>query len=411
MNKSAADRDLRAASPEEVGLSLDGIVAAENAVREYVDGKVLSGAVTLVARRGRTVRVTPMGFSNVEKSEPMQVDTMFRIFSMTKPVTAVAMMVLFDEGRWKPEDPIAKHLPEFAGLRFATRYHDDGSYDSEPPSHAPTMLELMTHRAGFVYGLSPLTPLDKLYLQSEIWNSANLAEFCRRLATLPLAYQPGTRWEYSLSMDVQGAIIERITGQSLADFMQERIFGPLGMKDTAFYTPPEKVARRATLYYGSNDGGLEQMKKLLLPDHEAPPGLAVGGGGLISCIADYARFGQMLLNQGSFGGKKIISAEAAKLMMSNHMPDEMLEVGYGAGHQKLRPGFGYGFNGVVFTDPQKAGIPVGAGTYHWDGAAGTWFWVDPVHDLMFIGLIQRMAYDAPPLQAMTQTLMAKAIVD
>lgn len=383
----------------------------ENAVRDFVDRKVLSGAVTLVARRGRTVRVTPMGYRDVEQSAPMEHDTLFRIFSMTKPVTAVAMMILLDEGRWKPEYPIAKYLPELADLKVATRFHEDGSYDSEPPAHLPTMMELMTHRAGFGYGLAPLTPLDQLYLKSEIWKSANLVEFCRRLATLPLAYQPGTRWEYSLSMDVQGAIIERITGQSLPDFMQERIFGPLGMSDTAFYTPPEKTARRATLYYGGDDGVLEQMKNLLLPDHEAPPGMAIGGGGLISCIADYARFGQMLLNEGSFGGKRIISAESAKLMMSNHMPDEMLSVGFGAGHQKLRPGFGYGFNGVVFTDPQLAGIPVGVGTYHWDGAAGTWFWVDPVHDLMFIGLIQRMAYDAPPLQAMTQTLMAKAIVD
>jgi CubicO group peptidase (beta-lactamase class C family) len=211
-------------------------------------------------------------------------------------------------------------------------------------------------------------------------------------------------------MDVQGAIIERLTGKALPEVFRERLFEPPGMIDTAFHTPPEKQHRLATLYFGHKGEPLARSSNPLLPDHEAPPTLASGGGGLVSTATDYARYAQMLLNGGLFGGQRLMSERAVRLQITNHLPDWMLEHRYLAGHQHIRPGFGYGFNGVVFTDPALAGVPVGRGTYHWDGAAGTWFWADPENDLVFVGLIQLLSWSAPPLQVTTQTMMADALI-
>jgi CubicO group peptidase (beta-lactamase class C family) len=211
-------------------------------------------------------------------------------------------------------------------------------------------------------------------------------------------------------MDLQGAIIEALTGKSLPAFMHERIFAPLGMTDTAFHTPPEKRDRRSSLYRMSQSRGLVAMESPLLPDHEAQPALASGGGGLISTAADYARFAQMLLNGGEFGGARFLKPESVKLMTANHLTEDLMSGAFGVGHQAIRPGFGYAWDGAVFTDPRLAGVPVGKGTYQWDGAAGTWFWVDPVNDLLFVGMIQRMDPASPPLQTMTQRLIAQAIV-
>jgi CubicO group peptidase (beta-lactamase class C family) len=213
-------------------------------------------------------------------------------------------------------------------------------------------------------------------------------------------------------MDVQGAIVEALCGQSLAAFMAERIFAPLGMVDTAFHTPPDKRARLATLYRKSKARGLVPVERseMFLPDHDAPPALASGGGGLVGTADDYARFAQMLLNGGEFRGARIVSDEALGLMMSNHLSPALVAGGFGVGKQVIRPGYGYGYDGAVFTDPALAGVPVGEGTYQWDGAAGTWFWVDPVNDLLFVGLIQRLDPDSPPLQLITQRLVAQALV-
>jgi CubicO group peptidase (beta-lactamase class C family) len=404
-------RDLAPATPESVGLKPEALANIDAYLQDFVDKGTLAGAVTLVARHGKTVHTSVMGKKDLESGEPLALDTIFRVFSMTKPVTGVAMMILLDELRWSPDDPIAKHLPEFEGVRVFDGLGADGQPKTVVPDSSPTMRELMTHTAGFSYGFNPQDPVDQLYIGAQVWQSASLAEFARKLAGLPLAYQPGTRWVYSLSMDVQAAIIERLTGQSVPDFYRTRIFEPLGMVDTAFHIPPEKRSRRATLYrWSPSQKRLVVSPSLLGGDHESPPAMANGGGGLVSTVSDYAKFAQMLLNGGEFGGQRIVSAAALHLMMSNHLSDEMIAARHGVGHQQLRPGFGYGFNGAVFTDPALAGVPVGLGTYHWDGAAGTWFWVDPAHDLLYVGLIQLLSETAPPLQKTTQTMMADAIV-
>jgi CubicO group peptidase (beta-lactamase class C family) len=405
-------RDLAPATPEQVGLSSEALAKIDAYLQAYVEDGTLAGVVTWVARHGKTVHTSVMGKKDLDTGEPLALDTIFRIFSMTKPVTGVAMSILWDEGRWRPDDPIAKHLPEFDGARVFDGVNADGSARTAPADSPPTLRQLLTHTAGLSYGFNPEDPVDKLYQGAGVWQSASLAEFSRKVAALPLAYPPGSQWRYSMSMDIQAAMIERLTGMTAPAFYRTRIFEPLGMVDTAFHTPPEKRARLATLYrWSATRKRLVESPPILGPDWDAPPPLANGGGGLVSTAADYARFAQMLLNGGEFGGQRIVSEAALKQQMSNHLSDELMAAGHGVGLQQIRPGFGHGFNGAVFTDPEAAGVPVGVGTYHWDGAAGTWFWVDPVHDLLYVGMIQRLAEQSPALQKTTQTMMADAYLD
>lgn len=398
---------------EVVGLSATGLDAVDAAVQAQVDAGRIAGAITLVARHGRIGRVSSFGVDDLATGKPVAEDTIFRIFSMTKPVTATAMMILHDQGLWHEDDPIALHLPELAHVQVLAGTEDDGTPILGPADHQPTMGELMTHRAGFGYGINfgpPADRIEAMYREAGVLDAADLDDMVARLATLPLAYQPGTRWRYSLSMDVQGAIIERLSGQSLPDFYRTRIFEPLGMADTDFHVPAGKRDRLATLYYAAGDAPLAAIPNPVRPDPDLPPALPLGGGGLYSTVTDYARYAQMLLNGGTLDGRRIVSAQAVAAQMTNRLPDSLLETRFGAGHQKFRPGFGYGYNGVVVYDPALAELPVGRGTYHWDGAAGTWFWVDPENDLLFVGLVQLLSFTAPPLQETTQRLMAAAIV-
>ena len=336
---------------------------------------------------------------------PLTDDTIFRIFSMTKPITAVAMMILLEHGLWSPDDPIAKHLPEFREVKGP---------GGGAPNHAPTMRELMTHTAGFAYGIGPgpHDAADKRYIEARIWAADDLADFIRRLAALPLAYQPGSTFRYSLSMDVQGAIIERLSGETLPDFMHSHIFTPLGMVDTDFFVPADKLPRLATLYHKYGVPVLSELPpSSFLRDPAVIAKVPNGGGGLYSTADDYARFGQMLLNHGELGGERIIDRSSVSTMTKNYLSDAILDQRIVAGAHAFQPGYGYGFNGAVFIDPARVGSKVGKGTYQWDGAAGTWFWVDPVNEIVYVGMIQRMMQDGmAPLQKTTQAMIAEAMV-
>ena len=382
------------------GLSAEGLASVDAALAELITAGELAGAVILVALHGKVVHRSEQGLKDVETGEPLARDTIFRIYSMTKPVMGAAMMILHDRGLWSPDDLVAKHLPEFAGVKLA---------DGSAPSPAPTMRHLMTHTAGLAYGFDPNDPTDAAYIAAEVWRSDGLAEMARRLAGCPLAYQPGSRWRYSIAMDVQGAMLERLTGRTLPDFMREEIFAPLGMVDTDFFVPAAKLPRLAKLYRHSKRGHPVEVEPLFGRDASRIPRVPSGGGGVYSTADDYARFAQMLLNKGELDGVRILSEEAVSLMTTNHLSDDLLAGGYGVGQQQIRPGFGYGFDGAVFYDPAAAGSKVGRGTYLWDGAAGTWFWIDPANDLLFVGLIQRMDERCPPVQRITQTLIGEAL--
>ena len=270
--------------PESLGFSSERLGRLHEAMQRPVDEKRLAGVVTLLMRHGKLVEVKSYGVKDLASGAPMTNDTIFRIYSMTKPVTGVAMMILYEEGKWHPTDPISKFIPEFADLKVFKGVDANGAMITEPPVHPPTMAELMTHTAGFTYGLFGSTPIDKLYM-TRVWSgTANLHAMMQGLAGMPLLYQPGSKWVYSVSMDIQGYIIEKISGKPLAEFMEERIFKPLRMTDTAFFVPKEKRPRFATVYSGGPDGKLVVTGEASGPkaDYVSMPGAPSGGGGLVS---------------------------------------------------------------------------------------------------------------------------------
>jgi CubicO group peptidase (beta-lactamase class C family) len=410
---AAAKLDLTPVKPESVGFSTERLERLHALMQKEVDQKHFSGIVTLLARHGKIVDYRAYGVRDMDTGAPMTKDTIFRDFSMTKPVTGVALMILYEQGKWLPSDPISKFIPEFANLKVFKGVDATGKMILVDPDHAPTMRELMTHTAGFSYGNSG-TVVDAMYKDQHVLGSKNLQEMIDKLAAIPLLYQPGTKWIYSMSMDIEGYIIEKLSGQSLPDFMRDQIFSPLGMKDAGFYVPEENYARLATLYKADADGKLivNAPAGSGLRAFKVQPTMASGGGGLVSTTEDYYRFAQMLGNRGELNGVRILAPSTVHLIASNHVPDSLLTGEYHIGLQVMRPGFGYGYNGAVVFDPPEANLPEGKGTYFWGGAAGTWFWVDPTNDVVFVGMIQRMLTEASPnLEYLSRALVYQALVD
>jgi CubicO group peptidase (beta-lactamase class C family) len=394
--------------PETVGFSSERLERLHSFMKQTVDDKQISGVVTILARHGKVVDFWSYGQRDLASGAPMTKDTIFRDFSMTKPVTGVAMMILYEQGKWLPSDPIAKYIPEFAHLKVFNGVGADGKPILVEPDHPPTMAELMSHTAGFTYGFFGDTPVDHMYQDVKPLQAKNLQEFIDRMATLPLLYQPGKGWTYSVSMDIEGYIVEKLSGQSLPDFMRDNIYRPLGMKDAGFFVPADKRSRFVTEYRTDSQGKLVPLESG--NNYSVQPGLPSGGGGMVSTAEDYYRFAQMLLNGGELNGHRILAPAAVKLMTSNHLSPELLAGHFGIGNAQMRPGFGYGFNGAVEFDPQTAGLPDGKGTYNWDGAAGTWFWVDPTNDVVFVGMIQEV-YPWPPVEYRSRALVYQALVD
>jgi CubicO group peptidase (beta-lactamase class C family) len=322
------------------------------------------------------------GKRDIAANAPMQKDSIFRIYSMTKPITGVALMMLFEEGKWQLNDPVAKYVPEFADLKV---YGMDasGNVIMKDQSHPMTMRELMSHTAGFTYGFFSNTPVDKLQRDADLLNVNNsLDEFIKRVAKLPLNAQPGSEWHYSISVDIQGYIVQKLSGMPFEEFLQKRIFKPLNMVDTGFFVPAEKLNRFAEFYDYDKDGRLQVLHGGLNHDYAAKPALASGGGGLVSTATDYMRFCQMLLNGGQLNGVRLLGPRSVELMRTNVLPPAM---------PTLAPGAGFGLDFAVYTDIGAAGGYYGKGTYWWGGAAGTWFWIDPADDLIVIGMIQQVA--------------------
>ena len=404
--------DLMVVAPESVGFNSERLARLHAFIQGEIDQRQLAGAITLLARHGEVVDYRTYGQRDIATGAPMDKDTIFRDYSMTKPVTGVAMMILYEQGKWLPSDPISKFIPEFAHLKVFNGFDATGKMLLADPSHPPTMRELMTHSAGFTYGNAD-TPVDQMYKQLDPSHAPNLQGMIDRLAKIPLLYQPGTRWVYSMSMDIQGYIIEKLTGQSLPDFLRDNLFTPLGMRDAGFYVPIDKRARFATGYHQQNGELIAESTANGIPtDYDAQPTTPSGGGGLVSTAEDYYRFATMLLDKGELGGVRILAPATVKLMTSNHLPASLLTGEFAGGLHVMRPGFGYGYNCAVIFDPPEANLPDGKGTFFWDGAAGTWFWVDPANDIVFVGMIQRRSSpDNHPLLYHTHTLVYQALVD
>jgi CubicO group peptidase (beta-lactamase class C family) len=404
-----ASGDVAPTKPEALGFSAERLDKLDAGLKAMVDSKQYAGMVTLLARHGKLVEFKNYGYADLATQKPMQKDTIVRIYSMTKPITGLAMMMLYEEGKWKPSDPIAWYIPEFKDLKVYA-VDKDGNSAPDKPAHAPTMGELMSHSAGFTYGFFGSTPVDKMYQEAQPLAAGSLQDFIDRMAKLPLVYQPGEGWMYSVSVDIQGYLVEKLSGKSFPEFLRQRIFEPLGMKDTDFYVPEAKLPRVATVYQNGPQG-LTAMPRD--PDIAKIPGLPSGGGGLYSTAADYWRFAQLVLNGGELDGVRLVSPSTVELMRSNHLSDEVKNAKkFGIGYYHMQPGLGFGYDFAVLEDPVKLGSITGKGTMVWDGIAGTWFWIDPTNDVVFVGIIQRwLKGGGPDVENLSRTLTYQALVD
>lgn len=344
----------------------------------------LAGAVAMAWRGGEQVHAAALGWLDVATRRPMRADAIFRLYSMTKPVTAAAMMMLWDEGLWRADDSLADHLPELADLRLI-----DGT------RARPTVEHLLTHRAGFVYGFGENPDTHAVAAMAAgvpaFPHAIEPADYLARLVSVPLAYTPGEAWRYSVAMDVQGLLIERLSGMSFRQFLRERLFVPLGMADTDFFVPADKLDRLATLYAVAGEAVVEMATGPFAPEPTLAPVMASGGAGLFSTAADYGRFARMLHHRGELDGVRVLSEAAVAEMRASHVPPAILTGGFGTAPHWLRPGYEYAYNGVVVTDPAAAGVALGRGTYFWDGAAGSWFWSDPENDVVLVCLTHLLA--------------------
>jgi CubicO group peptidase (beta-lactamase class C family) len=386
--------DVTLASPESVGFSTDGLNAFTRTMRALVDDGKLAGVTTLVARHGRVVQFDAHGVRDLDSRAPVEKDTIFRIASMTKPIVGVAMMMLWEEGKWALDDPVSKHIPQFAGLKVATQA---GEVAQARPM---TMRQLMSHTAGFDASAG--------YADDNL-RAGNLQGMIDKLARLPLAFQPGTEWRYGPSVDIQGYVVEKLSGQTLDVFLRQRIFEPLRMTDTGFWVDRSK-AGRATKVFTYNEGKtLVTAPNQVRGDLTERPAFLSGSGGLNSTTEDYFRFSQMLLDGGQANGRRLLKPSTVELMYQN-----VLEPGVTIG--RTAAGLGFGMDFAIVLDPKAADTPEGKNTYYWGGAFGTWFWIDPTNDMIVVGMIQntngsQANSGTPQVRPLSRRLVYQALVD
>ncbi len=367
--------------PEEVGFSSERLERIPAAMQRFVARGDLAGTLTSLARHGKVFHAATTGLMDIESRRSMQPDTIFHIYSMTKPVTVIAVMMLLEEGLLLLDDPVADWLPEFARMSVFVRANGD-SIETTDLARPITIRDLLTHSAGLSYGFETGHPVDRLYQQGDLFQAASSAEWIRRLCRLPLVEQPGVRFWYSVAHDVLGCLIEVISGHPLDVFFRERIFDPLAMVDTGFCVRPSDRDRLATLYAPRPGGGLQRTEGLR-PDLTVKPQVFSGGGGLLSTAADYLNFAQMLLNRGEFEGRRLLSRKSFDLLTTPHLP-------FPPGEVACNPGFSMGLGVAVLTDLSEGSQRGSLGSFTWGGAAGTRFWVDPQEDLVGILLAQTL---------------------
>ena len=387
------------AAPESVGFSAAGLKAFQQAMRALVDDRQLAGVTTLVARHGKVVHFDAYGKRDLETGKPVEKDTIFRIASMTKPIVGVAMMMLWEQGKWTLDDPVAKHIPEFAGLKVAT---PTGDVAQATPM---TMRQLMSHSAGFdtSAGYEGKNIVDR---------TKPLQSMIDKLATVPLAAQPGSDWRYGPSVDIQGYVVEKLSGQTLDVFLKSKIFDPLGMSDTGFWVDAAKADRVTKVHTYGDDKKIKTAPTQ--PDPTRKPVFLSGGGGLLSTTGDYLKFAQMVLNGGQANGKRFLKASTVELMRTNVLADGVKVDLYGPTYNI--EGIGFGLDFAIILDPAKAKTPEGKNSFYWGGAFGTWFWLDPTNDVVVVGMIQnidgsRPDRGSPQVRPLSRKLVYEALVD
>ena len=391
------------ASPREVGLSAERLERISSAAQEFIDEGQLAGAVTVVARRGKVAHFEAYGMMDIEADKPMQKDTIFRIYSMTKPIAAVGVMMLCEEGKLTLDAPASTYLPELSGMQVAGDA-DANVFTPVETDREMTVQDLMQHTAGLPGAARYMggnTAVDKLYRKAELDRlyECNLQELVERLGTIPLLYQPGTKWHYSIAADVLGRLIEVTSGQPFDQFLAERIFQPLGMIDTGFYVPAEKIDRLAGMYGPKPTGGLQTIDSpaggtghISKTSFTKKPRFLSAGGGLVSTASDFARFCLMLSDKGTLSGKRLMKAESVELMTRNHLPQHLIPLDKKPEDRYGGLGFGLGVSvRVQQTDWVRASQ---IGEYGWIGGTSTEFWISPQDELISITLAQHIPFSA-----------------
>ena len=394
-------KPLPVAKAERVGMSSERLDRITAMTQKYVDEGKLAGVITMVARDGKLVHFEAVGNKGADDPRPLEKDDLFRIYSMTKPITATAAMQLYEQGKFHMNDPVHKFIPEFKDLKVL---NENG--EQVPVKNHMTMQQLLSHTTGLSYGFDPINdPVDKLYVEAKLWEHENLDALMQTVSKLPLKFEPGSAWHYSIAVDVTGAVIERISGQSFDEYLEEHIFDPLSMDDTFFQLPADKKARFLPNHsWDPQKNKLVEMNPELLVQLGASENSAMfnfdevslysGGGGLVSTAMDYLKFAEMMRNGGELDGVRILGEKTVKYMAKNHLTASITASGTGEspvsilGQRDMGAGFGLGF-GVV-TDTVKAGVVGSNGEFNWGGAAGTVFWIDPVEEMVVVGMIQLM---------------------
>jgi CubicO group peptidase (beta-lactamase class C family) len=393
---------LEMSRPEDVGMSSLRLANLKDQFQRLLDNNESGGFQILVSRRGKVVLYENLGFANVESKVPVSEETLFRIYSMTKPVMGVAMMMLYEEGLYSLNDPLSKHIPEFADLKVFVGEDEEGNMVLEPMEREPTIHDLLQHTAGFTYGIFSDTPVDKQYLDAGmVGNGQTLEDFIDKLAAIPLLYQPGTRWHYSVAVDIQGYLVEKWTGMKVGEFLKERLFDPLGMDQTMAWVPPGKAALLANIYTHNGSGVMEPFTGDPHFDFFNPPNAFSGGAQLISTSGDYWRFCQMLLNGGKFNGTRILSPLTVEMMSQDRLREPA----------RMPEGRGFGFNFDVITDNTRLTYPASNGEFSWAGLASTVFWIDPEQDLIAILLTQYLPYRGTFYNEMLHRLVRAAVIE
>lgn len=404
-------------APETVGMSSERLGRIPEFFQAYIDKKKVSGLSVLVARKGEKIHHSCLGVKDWDTGELIAEDTIFRIYSMSKPITSVALMMLYEEGKFRLEHDVSRYIPEFANLRV----FDGGTvsqWQSYKPERPMQVVDLLRHTSGLTYDFMAQGVVDAAYRRNNIRvnnvGQGNLKDFIGRLSKMPLVFDPGKHWNYSVSTDVCGYLVEVLSGLPLDEFFRTRIFEPLGMVDTGFMVPADKVNRFATCY--ERPAG---KKEIVLQDkagdspyNREPNGFS-GGGGLVSTSNDYFRFIQMVLNGGELDGVRLLSPSTVHYMRQNHLPDgqTMKDMGISSFTEEREDGTGFGLGFSVVVDPVATQAPVSKGTFSWGGAASTYFWIDPVEEIVAVFMTQLMPSSTFPIRPQLQTLVNSSIID
>ncbi|HLZ74391.1 serine hydrolase domain-containing protein [Phenylobacterium sp.] len=410
---------------KELGFSKDRLKRIERHLQDkYVGPGLIPCAQVLVARHGETAHEAVLGLADVERGTKLKGDAVFRIYSMTKPVACVALMTLVEEGLIALDDPVAKHIPAFKDLGVYAA--GVGPFLSTPPARPMQVVDLMRHTSGLTYGFQSRTNVDAAYRKLKVadpYGGDDLEGFIETLAKLPLEFSPGEAWNYSVSTDVVGYLVQKIAGKPLGQVLQERIFDPLKMTDTGFFVREDQRSRFAACYSASPDGPMNLQARptggLTLNDdpekspYLKPPRMESGGGGLVSTAADYLRFANMLVNGGELEGARILSPMTLRLMASNHLPggQDLTQLSKSLFSESTYAGIGFGLGFAVVFDPPKTLIPCSQGEFYWGGAASTAFWVDPVEKVTVVFMTQLMPSTTYPIRRELRTLVYSALME